>query len=121
MQPPPAPSRSDPLLPASVRLFLAPEVADALEVVVRTLHDQALDGGVAGLEEGRAVAEARAAAQELAAIRRRLERIGGYGEEMSLDAEEVAAVAAAALDTDLAGLQRAVDRTRWRRVGPTNG
>lgn len=94
MAPDRPPPRPDPLLPATVRLFLAPEVAAALEVVVRQLHDQALDEGVAGLDS-LPLAETRAAARELAACAARLERIGGYGGHMSLAGDEVQAVAAA--------------------------
>lgn len=86
--------RPEPLLPASLRLFLEPEVATALEVVVRRLHDLSLDGGVAALDS-LPVAETRAAAEELAACAARLRRIGGYGDHMSLDGDEVQAVAAA--------------------------
>lgn len=95
MEPHRAGSRPDPLLPATVRLFLAPEVATALEVVVRQLHDLSLDEGVAELDS-LPVAETRAAAEELAACAARLERIGGYGDHMSLAGDEVQAVAAAA-------------------------
>lgn len=86
--------RPDPLLPATVRLFLAPDVAAALEVVVRQLHDLSLDAGVAELDS-LPVAETRAAAQDLTACAARLERIGGYGGHMSLAGDEVQAVAAA--------------------------
>lgn len=95
MPPDVRPHPSRPLLPASVRLHLPADVADAAELLLRTLHDQSLDAGAPAMDGSLPVAETRAAADDLDACAARLRRIAGYGEHMSLGTDEVPAIAAA--------------------------
>ena len=102
----PAPS----LLPASVRLYLPAGTAAALDTVVSTLLDHAVDEATAALDDSLPRAEVRALAEDVERCAAGLERVGGYGDQMSLGRRDVPAVAAAARAArDLQALRRRLD------------
>ncbi|HMB54204.1 MAG TPA: hypothetical protein VKU40_12865 [Thermoanaerobaculia bacterium] len=82
-------------LRASHALYLPEAQRRALDTLAEALFDAALAEGVAALEVALPVAEARAAAADLADVRATLGRIAGYGRQTSLDAASTQAVAAA--------------------------